>query len=265
MKSLLSIGEVSQITHLTIQTLRHYHRIGLLVPKYIDPQSGYRYYSLDQLVYIDIIKTCKSLGTSLADLKQLFEEKDMHTLLSFLQTQKQAALDTMTSLQETITNIDHISEAIHHSAHILSDPTIQTKHLPERWAVTLPCNNVSNLNVLIDYSKVNELIKQNNYIPDIESGTIYTINNLYEIVPTHVFGTIKYGNDLLKSSSLRCIPAGTFLCISYTQVTEKEQMTHLLTYLKVNNIQVKQVIESNLLTYLFQPDTYSCELQVQIK
>lgn len=265
MKSLLSIGEVSQITHLTIQTLRHYHRIGLLVPKHIDPQSGYRYYSLDQLVYIDIIKTCKSLGTSLADLKKLFEEKDMHTLLSFLQTQKQAALDTMTSLQETITNIDHISEAIHHSAHILSNPNIQTKVLPERWVVTLPCNNVSNLNVLIDYSKINELIQQNNYTPDIESGTLYEITEDYEIVPTHVFGTIKYSSDIPKSSSLRYIPGGTFLCISYNGDSEKNQIPKLLEYLKSNKIYVKQVVETNLLTYLFYPDTYSCELQVQIE
>ncbi len=49
MRSGLTIGDFSQITHLSVKTLRHYHEAGLLEPADVDPQSGYRYYSTDQV------------------------------------------------------------------------------------------------------------------------------------------------------------------------------------------------------------------------
>src|SRR5688572_21374443 len=39
-----SIGEFSKITRLTVKTLRFYHEQGLIVPSWVDEQTGYRYY-----------------------------------------------------------------------------------------------------------------------------------------------------------------------------------------------------------------------------
>ncbi|WP_368260276.1 MerR family DNA-binding transcriptional regulator, partial [Clostridium paraputrificum] len=65
MKEYYSIGEVSKIKDVTIKALRYYHKVGILIPKYIDEETGYRYYSIDQFVHIDIIKGCRTLGTSI--------------------------------------------------------------------------------------------------------------------------------------------------------------------------------------------------------
>ena len=46
---MLSIGEFSKISHLTMNTLRYYDEIGLLKPAFIDPKNGYRYYDIFQL------------------------------------------------------------------------------------------------------------------------------------------------------------------------------------------------------------------------
>src|SRR5512138_193567 len=54
-KKLFSIGEVSKIKGVTKKALRFYERIGLLKPHYINPFNRYRYYSIEQFVYIDII------------------------------------------------------------------------------------------------------------------------------------------------------------------------------------------------------------------
>ena len=37
---LLTIGDFATMTYLGIKALRHYHRIGLLVPADVDPQTG---------------------------------------------------------------------------------------------------------------------------------------------------------------------------------------------------------------------------------
>ena len=41
---MLTIGEFSAASRLTIKALRMYHDEGILVPEKIDPVSGYRYY-----------------------------------------------------------------------------------------------------------------------------------------------------------------------------------------------------------------------------
>jgi DNA-binding transcriptional MerR regulator len=49
MAAAITIGEFSRITHLSIKTLRRYHEAGLLEPAHVDRQTGYRYYSVDQV------------------------------------------------------------------------------------------------------------------------------------------------------------------------------------------------------------------------
>jgi DNA-binding transcriptional MerR regulator len=45
MRKGLTIGDFSQITHLSVKTLRRYHEAGLLEPDEVDPYTGYRYHS----------------------------------------------------------------------------------------------------------------------------------------------------------------------------------------------------------------------------
>jgi DNA-binding transcriptional MerR regulator len=47
------IGLFSKINKITVKTLRHYDEIGLLKPAHIDIETGYRYYSSEQLPKIN--------------------------------------------------------------------------------------------------------------------------------------------------------------------------------------------------------------------
>lgn len=46
---MLKIGDFSKLTRVSIRMLRHYDEIDLLKPVEIDPFTGYRYYSEEQL------------------------------------------------------------------------------------------------------------------------------------------------------------------------------------------------------------------------
>ena len=48
MDKLFRIGDVARLFHLSVSSLRHYEDEGLLVPEKIDPDTGYRYYSVRQ-------------------------------------------------------------------------------------------------------------------------------------------------------------------------------------------------------------------------
>jgi DNA-binding transcriptional MerR regulator len=76
MTAYLSIGDFSRASHLTVKTLRHYHRIGLLAPAEIDPQTGYRRYSADQLAITQVVRRFRQLGMPLEEIRSVLGTAD---------------------------------------------------------------------------------------------------------------------------------------------------------------------------------------------
>ena len=64
MSSFLAIGDFSRATHLSVKTLRHYHRLGLLVPAEVDPDSSYRRYSTEQIPTAQVIRRFRDVVVS---------------------------------------------------------------------------------------------------------------------------------------------------------------------------------------------------------
>lgn len=71
----LKIGEFSKLCCVTIKTLRHYERIGLLAPHEVDEWTKYRYYDVSQLSDMVSIRKLKELGLSLEDIREMFEDR----------------------------------------------------------------------------------------------------------------------------------------------------------------------------------------------
>lgn len=61
MTTTLSIGDFSRMTQLSVETLRHYHEVGLLEPARVDPFTGYRIHSPEQ---VPPLRSCAGSGTS---------------------------------------------------------------------------------------------------------------------------------------------------------------------------------------------------------
>ena len=76
MRQGLSIGEFATVTHLSVRTLRRYHEAGLLEPAYVDPQSGYRYYTAGQIPSAQVIHRLRELDVPLAEVKVLLATDD---------------------------------------------------------------------------------------------------------------------------------------------------------------------------------------------
>ena len=69
MSSPASVGRFATVAHLSVKTLRHYQQVGLLEPADIDPSTGYRYYTLDQLPSARLIRRLRDLRMPVADVR----------------------------------------------------------------------------------------------------------------------------------------------------------------------------------------------------
>src|SRR6185437_3191992 len=75
----IGIGDFARATHLTIKTLRHYHRIGLLEPAEVDEFTGYRRYGTDQIPQALIISRFRKLDMPLDTIHQVLAAPDLIT------------------------------------------------------------------------------------------------------------------------------------------------------------------------------------------
>jgi DNA-binding transcriptional MerR regulator len=77
MPATLSIGDFSRATNLTIKTLRYYHRVGLLEPDDVDPRSGHRRYTVDQIPAAQIIRRFRDLDMPIEQVQAVLATPDV--------------------------------------------------------------------------------------------------------------------------------------------------------------------------------------------
>lgn len=91
-KELFQIGDVAKMFHISVGTLRHYEKIGLLQPEYIDNQTGYRYYSTRQFECLNTIRYLRVLDMPLPRIKDFLKNKDINKIQKMLQDQRETVI-----------------------------------------------------------------------------------------------------------------------------------------------------------------------------
>ena len=75
----MRIGDFAELCKTQISVLRHYDKIGLIKPDYIDKFTGYRYYDPAQIKDFERISKFKKLGFSLKDIRKIIILCDNHS------------------------------------------------------------------------------------------------------------------------------------------------------------------------------------------
>lgn len=100
------IKKASEISGISARMLRHYDEIGLLSPGKSD--NGYRYYTEEDMAYLQTILFYRYLGFPLKQIKALLEKDDEALLthlkkqLILMQNEKEKLLTLIETLQKTI-------------------------------------------------------------------------------------------------------------------------------------------------------------------
>ena len=80
MENLMSIGEFASASRLSQKALRLYGEKGLLPPAWVDPGSGYRYYTLEQVREATLIALLRRGGMPLAEIRAFLREPSIELL-----------------------------------------------------------------------------------------------------------------------------------------------------------------------------------------
>lgn len=105
---LLPIGRFSRMTRLSLKALRLYDRVGLLVPAYVDPSSGYRYYKVEQAQRAEVIRLLRSVDMSLDDIRLIVESDDGEQIAGQLRAHKERLAKRLSEQQRKLTYLESI-------------------------------------------------------------------------------------------------------------------------------------------------------------
>ena len=209
--NLLTIGEVSKLSGVSIYSLRYYERINILEPALIDPESGYRYYSFDQLRLIEMIMFCVELDIPLKEFAKFTDADDTMNFRNFLGHGREIAEEKLKALKKGLKLIGAL-EGQMDLADSHQAGQLYTRTFPEKFFYMKPCGGPLKGAELIeifdsfsdmpyaeeDYDDLTEYGLLCEYTP---SGTSY-----------HAYIEIPKRMARLAKKNTKKIPTGTYMC-----------------------------------------------------
>lgn len=108
MSVLVPIGRFSTICKLMIKALHHYDDLGLLRPALTDPQSGYRYYRLDQVATADLIRDLRTAEMPLEEIGKALRDPTAPEAHALLTGQQQRLRDRIAAQHAAIGRLDRL-------------------------------------------------------------------------------------------------------------------------------------------------------------
>ena len=105
MQNRLAIGDFARATHLSVKTLRYYHRVGLLEPADVDPDTGYRRYTTDQIPAAQIIRRFRNLDMPVEEVKQVLAAPDIETRNELIAAHLTRLEEGLTRTQDAVSSL----------------------------------------------------------------------------------------------------------------------------------------------------------------
>lgn len=271
----LSIGDMSKLNNISIQTLRYYDKINLFKPEYVNPGNHYRYYTVRQIFYLDIIKYLKHIGTPLDEIRRMIVLPP-EAMYEFLQIQGLTIEKQIKKLEDIQQLLNHHKSQLHEQI-LLSNQelgVVYTRKIDERSVLRLECQNIVTPLDQPDmyFRELADVLEKQGTVVDLQYGCIYPLKHYESTENIHyssLFTNISQTHLNPSGVYVDSIPKGTYMCIAFKWSTA-DYYDHF-SKLKKAYFSLGSLIENNVYEVSL-PNNYASsndedfitELQIQI-
>ena len=272
---LFAIGEMAKRCATTPKTLKHYEKLGLFKPAKVCRETGYRYYSEDQINYFVVIQGMRINNFSLDEIKAFLSTPSPEYLLDSYNKKINSILTEIEQLETTKKRLELrrnlICQALKlkEKSSVPKDFTIKT--YPERTLLTTACQG--KINAAVIGSAFAENI---NYSKAQNWGIFEHLLLLYPPVTNWEAPDFHYeaANIIspiskLTSNRIKLLPAGDYVCFYHHGKLEATANTlvRLKNSLRERNLRIEgPLIVFYLISYAhtLSYSNNSCELQYKV-
>lgn len=109
----MKIGEIAAFFHVSQKAIRIYEKAGILIPRKVDKETGYRYYTASQVQTLNALLELKALGFTLREIGKIMAGgMDSPAFLSALAQKRMVWQEAIASAENKMDAIDTITERI---------------------------------------------------------------------------------------------------------------------------------------------------------
>ncbi len=219
-EDLIPIGKMATMNHVSIPTLRLYDEKNLLKPRYIDPQTGYRYYDIQQNARLDLIAYMKELGMSLNEIASVLEKEDVTVIEDILIQKNEQLYEQMRVLKERRAAVSRAIMSIERYRKSPTKGTMVLEFIDRRYIWGLPCSMNFYEGDIKDYESVlfefrNALMENDfNHVHTFNIGTSIDKNDFIkgDLIAKNIFIFTNH-HDKASQTTLDVIDSGMFACL----------------------------------------------------
>ena len=235
---LYSIGQASAMIDVPVRTIRYYESIGLCTPSQIDEDSGYRYYSIDDIFRLDLIRSLgRQLGMPLKTIEEYLSKSGSPEVLEEYLQQQEKEIDAQ--IEELMLRKDFLSAKLEALSLRRHTPPLTPRLVRKaERSISVGSAPVENLEDAMLFAR--KLAAQ---YGDGTEGELY-------ILCDEFIGTFSDGGEKRVTAGISTVPSspglgtmsleeGEYLCIHYynTPGAREKAVELLLEYMNENGLQ----------------------------
>lgn len=265
-ETLYKIGMFAAMNHVTVKTLRFYEEQGLLLPAYIQPENGYRYYILSQMAVIHQITALKTAGFTLEEIARINSGADEEAVLL---KKKAELLEKIADLTRQIAVVDGY---LSRKKIGLSHPVL-IKTIPETTVAAMKARIESYDCLFDDMPKMGKLMEKAGCICALPE---YCFTNYLEPgykdedILVELCESVEEAREETGGLYFRTLPEIQAACIFHkgSYRTFSESYETVLKYIEENGYEIAGKIRESYIDGIWNKDDESqwlSEIQVPIK
>lgn len=240
----LSIGQMAELNHVSEQTLRLYDKEGLLVPRCVDPVTGYRYYHIIQSAKLDLIQNMKVYGMTLRQIRSFLDSNDPAALRALLSEQAASIEERIRQLRRSQSAITRTLDNYRRYEAMPRNGEIFLEYIPERRIFRYNCDvnyfdqDESGYEYMLRQMKTN-LVANN--MPLSYFTNIGTIIRREHLVPDALFSNevFLFVDEDDSSQAMETLPAASYLCLCSDEFSmEAANVRRLLEYVQTRGCEI---------------------------
>lgn len=236
-EKLISIGEMSSLSGMSIKKLRYYYSIGILPPAQINQETGYRYYSISQLAIVTAIECCQEIGIPLKEMRTFLDVNNSSVDFKSLKEYGEIALEEKKrQLENSFHKIKYLHEEQERAEILRKNSDTVKLELPE------VCYWIESYDGIVDYenycihiSKLSKRLKDKQLKAELGSGLIlFRKNSTWE---KYWFSAID-SSELGKYPEIVFVPQGEYLCKRISEFSPKVYLDKQSEFANGNEIEL---------------------------
>jgi MerR family transcriptional activator of bmr gene len=275
-----SIGQIAKICNISVQTLRFYDKLGLVIPSHTDKSSSYRYYSNFDLLYIKIVQDMKALKFSLEEIKATLKKGSLDSFVEKLESKRKHAIAEIRQLERIVESIGQRTNQISYLQELGNelkdlDVLVELKQFPERFVLYDRRRSACGMDAsVVQFTELFQKADAYGLIPK-RLMTIYHENILTfdrNDSDLEFCVSIDSMGAQVPTDFTRIIPGGDYITALYCGIPNAESCKRiynkLLEWMKRNHyIECGPSIEQYLvdMAQMMKPEEFIVELQVSVR